>query len=453
MTGMEPHDASPPPTGATTRPGFDTDLERGMRNRRRILGDAWVDRSIGNASAFTADFQAFITRYAWHEVWGRPGLDAKTRRLLVLVITTALGRWEEFELHCRAALAGGEPDTRISPEELREALIQTAIYAGVPAANTAHAITARLLRELAAGDTPQAADFAAAVAPKSATAATHPGIGRPGRTAGPGPTIAYSLFEPRRPGNAGPAPRHIVLSHALGADRMMWDELAVALSERHHVLVYDHRGHGDSAAPTGPYTLEALADDAARVIDAALPAGTPVVFVGLSLGGMVAQTLALRQPHRVEALVLANTSARLPEGAGAVWAQRIASVEAGGLEAIADATLQRWFTPTFRAAQPATVARIRRRLVSQDAQGYIGCCHAVAGLDLEAGIGAIRCPTLVLAGSEDSGTPPALSEAIAAAITGATCRRLPTAHLSVIEQPDAFAEAVQDFLATLPPGS
>lgn len=166
MAGMEPHDPALPPA----QPLFDADLERGMRNRRRILGDAWVDRSIGNANAFTADFQAFITRYAWHEVWGRPGLDAKTRRLLVLVITTALGRWEEFELHCRAALAGGEVETRLSPEEVREALIQTAIYAGVPAANTAHAITARLLRELAAGDDPQAEAFAAAVAPKSATA-------------------------------------------------------------------------------------------------------------------------------------------------------------------------------------------------------------------------------------------------------------------------------------------
>lgn len=449
---MEPHDPSSPPAGPSALPAFDSDLERGLRNRRQILGDAWVDRSIGNASAFTADFQAFITRYAWHEVWGRPGLDARTRRLLVLVITTALGRWEEFELHCRASLAGGDPDTRLSPEEIKEALIQTAIYAGVPAANTAHAITAKLLRELASGASAQAPDFAAAVAPRSATEVVHPGTGRPGRTGGDGPAIAFSLFEPRRPAGDGQAMRHIVLSHALGADRMMWDALAVALSERHRVVVYDQRGHGESAAPPGPYTLEELADDAARVMDAALPPGAAAVFVGLSLGGMVGQMLALRQPHRLQALVLANTSAAHPATARAVWPQRIAAVEAEGLEAIADATMQRWFTPAFRSAQPATVARIRRRLVSQDPRGYLGCCHAVAGLDLDGRIGAIGCPTLVLAGSEDSGTPPALSEAIAAQIPDARCLRLPTAHLSVVEQPRAFADAVQDFLASLPPG-
>ena len=94
-------------TGTFSMDPYDHDLERGLRNRRAILGDAWVDASVTNANAFNADFQNFITRYAWHEVWGRPGLEAKTRRIVVLAITCALGRWEEFELHLRAALVGG----------------------------------------------------------------------------------------------------------------------------------------------------------------------------------------------------------------------------------------------------------------------------------------------------------------------------------------------------------
>jgi 3-oxoadipate enol-lactonase len=106
---------------------YDHDLERGMGNRRRMLGDAWVDKSVASANAFTAEFQNFITRYAWHEVWGRPGLDIKTRRVIVMAITASLGRWEEFELHLRAALTGGgvpgvegsgDPETQLSPDEV-----------------------------------------------------------------------------------------------------------------------------------------------------------------------------------------------------------------------------------------------------------------------------------------------------------------------------------------------
>lgn len=444
-----------PPTPAPPLPPYDHDLERGMRNRRQILGDAWVDRSIGSATAFSADFQAFITRYAWHEVWGRPGLELRTRRLLVLVITTALGRWEEFELHCRASLAGGDPATRLTPEEIKEALIQTAIYAGVPAANTAHAITAKLLRELGASDHPDAAMFAAQVAPRAATEAVHTGTGREGRTTSTAghPAIAYSVLEARqrRPDGAdGAAPLTIVLSHALGCDRMMWDGLAAELSAEHRVITYDHRGHGASAAPPGAYTLEELADDAARVIDATVPAGERIVFIGLSMGGMVGQLLALRRPERVRALVLANTSSGYPAEAREVWRQRITTIEAQGLAAIADATMQRWFTAPFRAAQAATVARIRRRVVSQDPVGYVGCCHAISALNLTDRLGAIACPTLVIAGAEDPGTPPAMAETIARQIPGAQYLLLAqAAHQSVIEQPVAFTLAVRTFLAGL----
>jgi 3-oxoadipate enol-lactonase/4-carboxymuconolactone decarboxylase len=119
--------------------------EAGLANRRSVLGDAWVDASLARRTPFTADFQAMITRYAWQEVWGRPGLDHRTRRLLVIAITAALGRWEEFRLHVRAGLS----QHGFTVEELKETLMQTAIYAGIPAANTAFAEAAAILDEQA----------------------------------------------------------------------------------------------------------------------------------------------------------------------------------------------------------------------------------------------------------------------------------------------------------------
>jgi 3-oxoadipate enol-lactonase/4-carboxymuconolactone decarboxylase len=122
----------------------ETLFEAGLRNRRRVLGNDWVDRSLANRTPFTADFQAMITRIAWQEIWGRPGLDDRTRRLLVLAITASLGCWEEFALHVRAGLTQGG----FTPDELKEVLMQTAIYAGVPAANTGFAEAAKIIKEI-----------------------------------------------------------------------------------------------------------------------------------------------------------------------------------------------------------------------------------------------------------------------------------------------------------------
>ena len=126
-----------------TSPEREDDFDRGLRNRRAVLGDTWVDRSLAGATAFNADFQSLITRYAWHEIWGRPGLDHRTRRLLVLGMTIAQGRWEEYELHLRAAVEGGVPLL-----EIQETLMQSAIYCGVPAANTAFKLAMGILKEL-----------------------------------------------------------------------------------------------------------------------------------------------------------------------------------------------------------------------------------------------------------------------------------------------------------------
>lgn len=414
---------------------LDHDIERGLHNRRSVLGDAWVDRSLSNANSFNADFQNLITRFAWNEIWGRPGLDHKTRRAIVLSITIALGRWEEFELHVRALL--GDASSRLTPDEIKEVLMQSAIYAGVPAANTAFTHTQPILRELA----PQ---IGYALDPVNPVAASHPGIGREGRTAGI-PALHYSVREPR----SGKAPRHtIVLSHALGCDLTMWDGLANALAADCRVIAYDHRGHGSSDGPDAMYAMADLADDAARLLRE-LDSG-PVVWVGLSMGGMVGQELALRHPSLVRALVLANTTSGYPEAARAVWEQRIATVREQGIEAIADAVMGRYFHDSFRAGHAATVARFRRRLVTTDPIGYAGCCNAVEYVDTSARLGQLAVPVQVIAGELDQGTPVAMAQALADAIQGAQLKVLADAsHLSAIEQPQAFADTVTGFIGTL----
>jgi 3-oxoadipate enol-lactonase len=415
---------------------IDHDLARGLNNRRTILGDAWVDLSMSNANTFNAEFQNLITRFAWNEIWGRPGLEHKTRRIIVLAICTALGRWEEFDLHARAALLGDEAN-RLTPDEIKEVLMQSAIYAGVPAANTAFTHTLKILREVG----PQ---IGYALEPLSPAATSHPGVGQEGRTSSI-PALHYSVRAPR----SGKAPRHtVVLSHALGCDLTMWDQLATLLAADCRVIAYDHRGHGSSDTLPGMASMADLADDAARLLRE-LDSG-PVVWVGLSMGGMVGQELALRHPSLVRALVLANTTSGYPEAARAVWEQRIATVREQGIEAIADAVMGRYFHDGFRAAHAAIVARFRQRLVTTDAPGYIACCNAVGKMDTAARLGAIAAPTLVIAGELDQGTPVSMAQELAAGIPGAKLEVLAGAsHLSAIEQPKAFAEAVQGFLATI----
>ena len=405
---------------------IDDAFERGLHNRRRILGDAWVERSLANANSFNADFQNMITRFAWHEIWGRPGLDAKTRRIIVLSITMALGRWEEFELHLRAAVASGA-EAGLTPDEIKEVLMQGAIYAGVPAANTGFALAQPILRS--AGHVLDAA---------SPAQACHPGVGQQGMSRG---GLHYTVRAPR----SGKAPRRtVVLAHALGCDLAMWDTLANHLAADCRVICYDQRGHGKSLAPPGPYTMAKLADDAAGLLRE-LDSG-PVLWIGLSMGGMVGQELALRHPALVSALVIANSASAYPAEAQAMWQARIDTVRAGGIEAIADAVMGRYFHEAFRTDHAATVARFRRRLVATDAQAYMACCGAVAGINTTARLHEVKAPTLVIAGALDAGTPLPMSEAIAAAIPGARLVVLPDAsHLSAIEQPAMFAAAIDAF--------
>ena len=397
------------------------DFDRGLRNRRAVLGDAWVDKSLDNATGFNAEFQSLITRYAWHDIWGRPGLDHTTRRLLVLGMTMGLARWEEFELHCGAAIRGGVP-----LEKIKETLMQGAIYCGVPAANTAFKITTDILR--AEGRLPPLQPLSADVRTSGHHTFSQPQL----HIAVQGPALA----------DATP----VVLAHALGLDLSMWDQLAAHLAATRSVLRYDQRGHGASAVPRGPYRLDDLVDDAARVIREW--GHGPVVFVGLSMGGMVGQGLAIRYPELVKAVVLANTTAKYPEAALAMWAQRIASVEQGGLAAIAEMAMERYFTAAFRAQQPDAAAAQRATLLRTSAAGYVAGCHAVAAVDWLEQLPRIACPTLVIAGAHDIGAPPAMAQAIAERVRGAELVTLADAsHISVIEQPAAFAAAVDAFLA------
>lgn len=240
----------------------------------------------------------------------------------------------------------------------------------------------------------------------------------------------------------------VVLSHALGCDSSMWDGVAALLKSRYTVLRYDHRGHGQSEAPAGPYTVAMFADDAAGLI--AAQAGGPVHFVGLSLGGMTAQSLAARHPQLVKSITIANSASWYDDAARAMWQARVDTVQAKGVAAIADGAMQRWFTPGFRVDETGggarRVAALRARLEQCDAPAYAASCGAVAGIDFRSSNKGISCPALVIGGTLDEATPVAMSQAIADSIPGAQMRTIAAAHLSAVEQPEAFVRLLESFL-------
>ena len=398
----------------------DDDFDRGIVNRRAVLGDAWVDKSLAGATEFNADFQSLITRYAWHDIWGRPGLDHETRRLLVLGMTMGLARWEEFELH----LPERRSSTACRSSKIKETLMQGAIYCGVPAANTAFKIAMDVLR--AAGLAP---------APHSLSA--------PVRVADHH-TFSTPQLHVTVQGEGPP----VVLSHALGLDLHMWDALAARLATSMTVLRYDHRGHGGSSVPAGPYTQDDLVDDAARVIREW--GRGPVAWIGLSMGGMVGQGLAVRHPELLRGAVLANATARYPAAAAAGWAARAAAIGQGGMAAAADAIVERYLSAEYRAAHPGDAAALKTQLLRCDPAGYIAAMHAVASVDWLDALATVRTPALVIAGARDAGATPEMARAIAERIAGAQLVILDEAsHLSVAELPDRFHDTVTAFLANL----
>jgi 3-oxoadipate enol-lactonase len=238
----------------------------------------------------------------------------------------------------------------------------------------------------------------------------------------------------------------VTLAHSLATDLSLCDELAAELAKQFTVLRYDARGHGRTTAPEGPYDFPTLVGDLVGLLDRLSIERTH--FVGLSMGGMLGQHFALAVPERLDRLVLVSTSSRTPPEAGAVWDERIATARAQGMTAHVEATLARWFTAPYRAAHPETMARIGALIAATPVAGFAGWGAAIRTLDVTEKLGAVRAPTLVIVGADDPGTPPALSETIAAAIPGARLAIVPDAsHQLAIEQAGAFRRLLLDFLA------
>jgi 3-oxoadipate enol-lactonase len=237
----------------------------------------------------------------------------------------------------------------------------------------------------------------------------------------------------------------LTMSHSLACNLHMWDEEAKRLSQRYKVLRYDTRGHGESGAPAGAYTLELLADDLHGLLRALGVQSTH--FVGLSMGGMIGQTYALKYPGVFASLALCDTTSRYPADVAGLWAERIKTVETQGMEPMVAPTLERWFTPPYRAAHPEVMEKVAAMIRNTPAPGFVGCCHAIPRINLTARLKEIRCPSLVIVGEDDPGTPVAMAEDIHRALPGSKLVVIPcAAHLSNLEQPDAFNQALADFL-------
>ncbi len=234
----------------------------------------------------------------------------------------------------------------------------------------------------------------------------------------------------------------LMFSNSLGADLSMWEPQVAAFAPRFRVLRYDTRGHGGSAASPGPYAIAQLGGDVVALLDHLEL--SRVHFCGLSMGGAIGQWLALHAPHRLDRLVLANTAAKF--GTPELWRARVDAVNAGGVAAIADAVLGRWFTAGYAAREPAMLARMKAMMTAVPAAGYASCAAAVRDVDLRGDLGRIATPTLVIVGTHDMATPPADGALLVAGIPGTRRIELDAAHISNIEAEGAFNAALTSFL-------
>ena len=231
----------------------------------------------------------------------------------------------------------------------------------------------------------------------------------------------------------------LVMANSLGTTLQMWDAQATRLSERFRLLRYDHRGHDGSPVPPGPYAIEDLGRDVLALLDRL--GIERFSFCGLSIGGVVGMWLASEVRERVERLVLCCTSARFdpPEA----WTDRARTVRAEGVGAIADAVLERWFTPPFRESRPDVIEWAGRMLRGTPAEGYAGCCEALRDADMRERLGGIRAPTLVIAGADDPAAPVDRAELIRDSVSGARLEVIPqAAHIANVEQPEAVTREI-----------
>jgi len=234
----------------------------------------------------------------------------------------------------------------------------------------------------------------------------------------------------------------LMLSNPLGTTLGVWEPQMAALTRFFRVIRYDRRGHGKSGTPPGPYSIEDFGKDALAILDDLNIAHTH--WCGLSIGGAVGQWLAANAPDRIDRLVLADTTCHVPDPAP--LQARIKTVTDKGLEAIADETMARWFTEEFRDREPQAVNRIRAMLTSNSIAGYAASCAALSGLDLREALSRIKARTLVIGGRYDTSSPLQMAATIRAGIAGASMTILDAAHLSNIEAPYGFNEALTGFL-------
>ena len=236
----------------------------------------------------------------------------------------------------------------------------------------------------------------------------------------------------------------VVFGNSLGTDFRLWDALLAHLPPGLRIIRYDKRGHGLSSGPEAPYFMGDLVADQAALMDALGIRGA--VLVGLSIGGMIAQGLAAERPDLVRAMVLSNTGARI--GTEEIWAERIAAARAGGIAALADATMERWFSRTFRRQRPAELTAWRNMLCRTWIEGYLGCSAAIAGTDLHESTARLRLPVLGIAGSEDGSTPPDLVRETVGLVPGSEWALIRGAgHLPCVEKPGEYAEILSRFLS------
>lgn len=237
----------------------------------------------------------------------------------------------------------------------------------------------------------------------------------------------------------------IMLSNSLASDLGMWElQVPELVGAGFRVLRYDSRGHGRSQVPAGPYTMEQLTADAVTLLDALEL--DRVAFMGCSKGGMVGQMLATRHGERLSALVLTATAAHVPPAE--VWDDRIAAVRDGGMAAVADATIDRWFTKSGQVRLASQVARVRDTVLQTPAAGFCACCAAIRDMDQRESVRAIRLPTLIVVGEHDPGTPVSAAELIHRKIDGSELVVLSDcAHFAHVEQVDAFNQRCLSFLA------
>jgi 3-oxoadipate enol-lactonase len=240
----------------------------------------------------------------------------------------------------------------------------------------------------------------------------------------------------------------VVLSHSLSASLLMWNPQMEALNPHFQVLRYDIRGQGGSDAPSGAYSLELLANDVIGLLDALNI--KEVHFVGLSIGGMIGQALALSHARCLKSLVLCDTASIVPQEAQPIWQERLNKVLSKGMEALLDETMDRWFTPAFLKQGSPMLEIIRKQILATPVAGYIGCGEAIRKLNYLNRLSEIKLPTLIMVGEDDPGTPVSASEAIHERISNSKLVILPSArHLSNVEQTEAFNANLVQFLKNL----